>query len=81
MATANNALATAEASKGKTRDMINRSEVNRALAKAIAYKQCGNDNLANQWAAELACLLECGGILRDGAPRDLSACAKPVREA
>ena len=61
--------------------MINRTKVNRALAKAIAYKQCGKDDLANQWAAELVCLLECGGILRDGAPRDLAACALPVREA
>lgn len=42
---------------------INRSEVSRALAKAIAYKQCGNDAAAEQWAAKLIHLLECSEIL------------------
>jgi hypothetical protein len=37
--------------------MIDRSEVNRALAKAIAYKQCGKDAQAEAWAAELVRLL------------------------
>jgi hypothetical protein len=45
--------------------MINRSEVNRALAKAIAYKQCGKDRDATIWAAKLVRLLECAEILND----------------
>jgi len=43
--------------------MIDRSEVNRALAKAIAYKQCGKDREAAEWAARLVRLLECADIL------------------
>ncbi len=43
--------------------MIDRSEVNRALAKAIAYKNCGKQDAAEQWAAELVRLLECADIL------------------
>lgn len=42
---------------------MDRSALNRALAKAIAYKQCGNDEKANQWAARLITLLECHDIL------------------
>ncbi|HEX8400510.1 MAG TPA: hypothetical protein VF628_02275 [Allosphingosinicella sp.] len=34
-----------------------------ALAKAVAYKQCGNDQLANTWARRLVELLECHDIL------------------
>jgi len=45
--------------------MIDRSEVSRALAKAIAYKQCGKDEEANAWAIKLIRLLECASILRD----------------
>ena len=41
--------------------MIDRTEVSRALAKAIAYKQCGKDREAEQWARKL---LECARILR-----------------
>ncbi|HEX3920065.1 MAG TPA: hypothetical protein VHW60_22230 [Caulobacteraceae bacterium] len=44
--------------------MIDRSQVNRALAKAIAYKACGKDRHADAWAAELVRLLECEGILK-----------------
>lgn len=43
---------------------IDRSEINRALAKAIAYKQCGKDKEAREWAAELVHLLECSDILQ-----------------
>lgn len=42
---------------------INRSEVSRALAKAIAYKQCGKHASAELWAARLLGLLECAEIL------------------
>lgn len=43
--------------------MIDRSEVNRALAKALAYKQCGKDREAERWAVRLVELLECADIL------------------
>lgn len=44
--------------------MIDRAEVSRALAKAIAYKQCGKDEEAEEWAAKLVHLLECANILK-----------------
>ena len=44
--------------------MIDRSEVNRALAKAIAFKQVGKDREAEAWATTLVRLLECAAILR-----------------
>jgi len=43
--------------------MIDRSEINRALAKAIAYKQCGKDREAAEWAARLVRLLEVAHIV------------------
>ena len=43
---------------------IDRSEVSRALAKAIAYKQCGKQADAEAWAKKLVQLLECADILR-----------------
>jgi len=43
---------------------INRSEVSRALAKAIAYKNCGKDKEAEEWAKKLVTLLECANILK-----------------
>lgn len=42
---------------------MDRSAINRALAKALAYKQCGNREKANEWATELVFLLECQDIL------------------
>lgn len=42
---------------------MDRSEINRALAKAIAYKQCGKERDARQWARELIRLLELADIL------------------
>ena len=44
--------------------MIDRSEVARALAKAIAYKQCGKDADAAQWARKLIEALELAEILK-----------------
>lgn len=44
--------------------MIDRSEVSRALAKAIAYKECGKDQDAELWAIRLVGLLECANILK-----------------
>jgi len=43
---------------------IDRSEVSRAVAKAIAYKACGKDKEANEWARKLVELLQCADILR-----------------
>ena len=43
---------------------IDRSEVSRALAKAIAYKACGKDQQAEEWARRLVVLLECANILK-----------------
>lgn len=43
--------------------MLNRSEISRALAKAIAYKQCGKHSEAELWAARLLGLLECADII------------------
>lgn len=43
--------------------MIDRSAVNRALAKAIAYKLCNQDAQAEAWAAELLRMLDVAGIL------------------
>lgn len=45
---------------------IDRSEVSRALAKAIAYKACGKDQAAEEWARKLVILLECANILKNG---------------
>jgi len=42
---------------------IDRSALNRALAKAVAYKQCGKDREANIWARELIEQLHCTDIL------------------
>jgi hypothetical protein len=47
---------------------IDRSAVSQALAKAVAYKNCGKEVEAEQWGRHLIQLLELGGILKnDGA--------------
>lgn len=43
---------------------IDRSAVAQALAKAIAYKCCGQDDKAAAWARRLIELLQCAEILR-----------------
>lgn len=43
---------------------IDRSEVNRALSKAIAYQNVGKTADAEQWAHELIRLLQCANILK-----------------
>ena len=43
---------------------INRSEVARSLAKAIAFKGCGKDHEAAVWARRLVEQLECADILK-----------------
>ena len=44
--------------------VIDRSATARAMAKAIAYKSCGKDADAAQWAMELVRLLQCADILK-----------------
>lgn len=44
---------------------LDRSEINRALAKAIAYRQCNKPRECAQWARELVRLLQCAEILKD----------------
>ena len=42
---------------------IDRSAIATAVAKAIAFKQCGADAKASLWAEELVRLLDCAEIL------------------
>jgi hypothetical protein len=51
--------------KGFSMEHIDRSQTSKALAKAIAYKQCGKDQEAHQWARKLIELLHCAQILKD----------------
>lgn len=43
---------------------LDRSEINRALSKAIAYKQYGKEDEAKEWGRKLIKLLELAEILR-----------------
>jgi hypothetical protein len=45
-------------------EAIDRSEVSRSLAKAIAYKNCGKDKEAADWARKLIEQLRCAEILK-----------------
>jgi hypothetical protein len=47
--------------------MIDRIEINRALAKACAYQQCGKPRQAAAWAARLVEMLEAHDILTPAA--------------
>ncbi len=42
---------------------VDKSEINRALAKALAYQQCGKLDEARQWGSVLKELLRDCGIL------------------
>ncbi len=44
-----------------------RELTSRALAKALAFKACGQDAKAQAWATELVWLLDCVDILSDEA--------------
>lgn len=44
---------------------MDRSAISRALAKAMAYAQCGKRAEADAWARELVTMLGSAGILRD----------------
>jgi len=41
-----------------------RSEISQALAKAIAYRDCGKPEQAEEWATHLVKMLEAQNILR-----------------
>jgi hypothetical protein len=43
---------------------VDRSAISQAVAKAIAYRQCGKQELAEQWAEQVVILLQCHNILR-----------------
>lgn len=45
--------------------MIDRIEVSVALAKALAFKQCGKHEEASKWARKLVTALQCMDILRE----------------
>ena len=42
---------------------LDRSNIARMMAKAIAYKECGQDAKAADWARQLVVALECAEIL------------------
>lgn len=44
---------------------LDRSAIAQALAKAIAYKNCGKDVEASQWARKLIELLQLSDILAE----------------
>jgi len=44
-------------------DNATRSEISRAIAKCIAYKNCGNQDMVDLWAMRLLELLECNDII------------------
>lgn len=52
---------------------MDRSAINRALAKAMAYEQCGKPGDRDQWARELIKLLNASGILRDSLAHPLDS--------
>lgn len=47
-------------------DKATRSEISQALAKAIAYRDCGKPAEAAAWAAKLVRMLESQHILKAG---------------
>lgn len=47
--------------------ITDRTAISQAVAKAIAFKNCGKDREANEWARRVVELLECHDILQPGA--------------
>jgi hypothetical protein len=45
-------------------DTATRSDLSQALAKAIAYRDCGKPDVAAEWATKLVRMLEAQQILR-----------------
>jgi hypothetical protein len=58
---------------------MNRPALSRALAKAIAHKQAGNQHLANAWAAHLLYLLDTMDIADQGQLDALNASVEPTK--
>lgn len=58
---------------------LDRSAISRAIAKAIAHKQAGNQRLANQWAAHLMYLLDTMDICDQGTLDTLDAATQPAK--
>lgn len=52
--------------------MVDRSEVSRCLAQALAYKQCGKDSDAEYWARRLIEALELANILNNAELEELT---------
>ena len=48
-----------------------RTRINQALAKVIAYRNCGKDNDADAWAATLLDLLESSHLLSSEGARKI----------
>ena len=48
---------------GVIMERVDRVNANRALAKAIAFKDCGKHQEAEKWAIQLIRELQCHGIL------------------
>jgi hypothetical protein len=46
--------------------MSKRSQMNRALAKALAYAECGKFEEAERWGKVLIALLEWGAVFKAG---------------
>ena len=62
---------------------IDRTEINRCLAKAIAYQQVGKTEEAEDWARKLMAHLQLAGILTDRIGPDVGqcfSCNAPVTE-
>ena len=49
---------------GSMQDCVDRSEVSRSLAKAIAYQNCGKIEQAEEWARRLVEQLKLAQILK-----------------
>ena len=49
--------------------MTNRSEINRALAKALAYAECGKFEEAQRWGEALIRKLELAAVFKAGSVR------------
>lgn len=49
-----------------TMTRLDRGNISRALAKAIAYKECGKDDEARRWAIQLMRELQQRDILKPG---------------
>lgn len=58
--------------------VADRSEINTALSKVLAYQACGKDGDAKSWARKLVTLLECADILTPETRGGVRESATPV---